>query len=180
MPDAASSRPRHTPESAPEGGVTVMLGLGSNRWHGQHGRPTAVLAAAVAALSAGGLRVLEVAPVIATRPLGPSARTFANGAVLGHWQGSAGALLVLAKGIERDFGRRRGRRWGARVLDVDILAFGGHVICQGALEVPHPRLHQRDFVLRPMQALWPAWRHPLLGLSVRQMAARLAKRRPVD
>jgi 2-amino-4-hydroxy-6-hydroxymethyldihydropteridine diphosphokinase len=160
--------------------VTVLLGLGSNRWHGRYGRPEAVLAAAAKALEAGGLEVLAVAPVIGTAPLGPSDRRFANGAVLGRWQGDAVALLALAKGIERDFGRRRGRRWGARVLDIDILAFGARALKAGALEVPHPRLHQRDFVLRPMLALWPGWRHPRLGLSVRQMAARLAKPRAVD
>ena len=158
----------------------MLLGLGSNRWHGRHGRPEAVLAAAARALAAGGVEVLAVAPVIATAPLGPSDRRFANGAVLGRWRGGAGALLALAKGIERDFGRRRGRRWGARVLDIDLLAFGGLALREGALEVPHPRLHQRAFVLRPMLALWPEWRHPRLGLRVRHMAARLARRHPVD
>lgn len=158
----------------------MLLGLGSNRWHGRHGRPEAVLGAAAKALEAGGLEVLAVAPVIGTAPLGPSDRRFANGAVLGRWQGDAVALLALAKGIERDFGRRRGRRWGARVLDIDILAFGSEQVRLGALEVPHPRLHQREFVLRPMLALWPAWRHPRLGRTVRQMAARLAKPRAVD
>lgn len=158
----------------------MLLGLGSNRWHGRHGRPEAVLAAAVTALEAGGLEVLAVAPVIATAPLGPSDRRFANGAVLGRWRGCARELLALAKGIERAFGRRRGRRWGARVLDIDLLAFDDAMLREGALEVPHPRLHERDFVLAPMLALWPEWRHPRLGLSVRQMAARLAKRHPVD
>jgi 2-amino-4-hydroxy-6-hydroxymethyldihydropteridine diphosphokinase len=175
MASGASSRAQRGP--AP--GTPVLLGLGSNRWHGRHGRPEAVLAAAVEALAAGGVEVLRQAPVIATRPLGPSDRCFANGAVLGRWAGTPAALLALAKAIERDFGRRRGRRWGARVLDIDLLAFGSAAIRKGALEVPHPHLHLRPFVLGPLLAIWPEWRHPRLGLTVRHLAARLAKPRPV-
>jgi 2-amino-4-hydroxy-6-hydroxymethyldihydropteridine diphosphokinase len=66
------------------------------------------------------------------------------------------------------------------VLDCDLLAFGNQDIDLPGLRVPHPRLQERDFVLRPMSAVRPEWRHPVLGLTVRQMRARLLKPRPVD
>jgi len=148
--------------------------------HGRHGRPPAVLAAAVAALKADGVQVERVARIRQTAPLGPSARCYANGAILGHWSGSAAALLALAKRVEQDFGRKRGRRWGARVLDIDIWLMDGLMLSTPELQVPHPGLHQRDFALLPLVELWGGWRHPVLGLTARQLLARLKKPRPVD
>jgi 2-amino-4-hydroxy-6-hydroxymethyldihydropteridine diphosphokinase len=139
-----------------------------------------VVRAAAAALKKGGIRKLRLSRVISTAPLGPSSRRYANAAVLGVWDGGPAGLLAMVKGLERRFGRRRGRRWGARVLDCDILAFGAQRVLLEGLEVPHPRLQERLFVLEPMGDLWPDWRHPGLGLTVRQMAARLRKPRAVD
>lgn len=158
----------------------MVVGLGSNRCHGRYGRPEGVVHAAVDALATGGLEVLRVSRVRATAPLGPSNRWFANAALLGAWRGDAAALLGLLKATELSFGRRPGQRWGARVLDCDLLAFGEERVVAAGLQVPHPRLQARAFVLEPMRELWPDWRHPRLGLTVRQMAARLGRRRPVD
>ena len=66
------------------------------------------------------------------------------------------------------------------MLDCDLLAFGAERIKLKGLEVPHPRLHQRDFVLQPLEKIWPGWRHPALNLTVRQMRSRLKKPRGVD
>lgn len=157
----------------------VVVGLGSNRPHGRYGAPERVVAAAVAALAAHGLTVEAVAPVERTRPLGPAQRRFANGAVRGRWPGTAQDLLRLLKSVERSFGRRPGgRRWGPRVLDCDLLVFGGQRIATRELVVPHPGLARRAFALRPLVALWPDWRHPLLKRSARQLWGRLAKPRP--
>jgi 2-amino-4-hydroxy-6-hydroxymethyldihydropteridine diphosphokinase len=170
----------HRSPQPPAGQTPVLVGLGSNRCHGTHGRPRAILAAAVKALRKGGLQVRRVAPVIETAPLGPSIRRYANGAVLGTWNAAPQQLLVMLKRTETEFGRRRSRRWGARVLDCDLLAFGGARVREPGLTVPHPALHQRLFVLQPLLGLWPDWRHPTLNLTVRHMAARCARRHPVD
>ncbi|WP_448580680.1 2-amino-4-hydroxy-6-hydroxymethyldihydropteridine diphosphokinase [Thermaurantiacus sp.] len=164
-----------------EGGAAgrVMIGLGSNRCHGRHGPPERVLLAAAQSLADGGVRILALSPVVRSAPLGPSRRQFANAAILGLWPASPHALLDLLKAAERAFGRRPGQRWGARVLDCDLLAFERQVIRTGRLTVPHPGLPHRSFVLGPLIRLWPTWRHPVSGLTVRQMAARLAKPRPV-
>lgn len=145
--------------------------------HPVHGRPPGVVRAAVAALQARGVEVLALSPIIATAPLGPSRRRYANAVVKGCWAGSATALLRCLKDVERDFGRKRGRRWGARVIDCDLLAFGSAIIHAPGLQVPHPGLAAREFVLQPFAAVWPEWRHPQLHLSIRQLRARLHKAR---
>lgn len=157
-----------------------MVALGSNRCHGRHGRPESILAAAIESLAKRGLKIERVSPILATAPLGPSSRRYANAAFKARWQGSAPELLTLLKSLEREFGRRRGQRWGARVLDCDLLAFGQQRLNLHGLEVPHPRLHSRDFVLKPMLGIWPDWRHPARHLTVRQMLARLTKPQAVD
>lgn len=159
--------------------VAVLIALGGNRCHGRHGRPGQVLRAAIAELAQRGLRIERTSPILSTPPLGPSSRRYANAALKARWAGSAPQLLALLKALERDFGRRRGRRWGARVLDCDLLAFGDERLRLKGLEVPHPRLHERDFVLKPLEAVWPQWRHPGLNCSVRHMRARLKKPRPL-
>jgi 2-amino-4-hydroxy-6-hydroxymethyldihydropteridine diphosphokinase len=168
--------------SKPEGAAPqrVVLGLGSNVPHGVHGRPEHILAAATEALRKGGFQVEQVARVRQTAPIGPSLRCYANGAVLGQWNGDARQLLALAKQVERQFGRRRGRRWAARVLDIDLWVMGSCAIELPGLTLPHRALAQRDFALVPLVELWADWRHPRLGLTPRQLLARLKKPRPVD
>jgi 2-amino-4-hydroxy-6-hydroxymethyldihydropteridine diphosphokinase len=87
------------------------------------------------------------------------------------------ALLRRLKAIERDFGRRRGRVWGARVIDLDIVLWSGGAWGDSRLTVPHPRFRGRDFVLAPLAEVAPDWRDPVTGLSIRQLAARLRRKR---
>lgn len=153
----------------------MIVALGGNRCHGRHGRPEQVLRAAIAELGERGLRIERVSRIRSTAPLGPSSRRYANAALKARWNGSAADLLAMLKRLESEFGRRRGRRWGARVLDCDLVAFGRQQLRQPALEVPHPRLHQRDFVLQPLLEVSPGWRHPRRNQTVRHMLARLQK-----
>ena len=67
-------------------------------------------------------------------------------------------MLAALKAIERDFGRRPGKRWGARVLDLDLVAWSGGTFASRRLTIPHPRLASRDFVLGPLAAIAPDWR----------------------
>ena len=159
------------------------IALGSNRRHGRHGAPERVIAAALAALGAAGVAVIAASPVIRTAALGPAGRGFANAAALVETPLPPPALLALLKRIERDFGRRRGRRWGARVLDLDILLWSGgawpsfpRAVRPGRLAVPHPGLPARAFVLDPLIRITPEWRDPRSGRTVRQMRARLRGR----
>jgi len=99
-----------------------LIGLGSNQPHGRHGRPEGVIRAAIEALAGNGLVVRRTSRILRTPAMGPSDRDFANAAVLIESDLPPPALLALLQRIEHDFGRRRYRRWGARVLDLDILA----------------------------------------------------------
>ena len=146
----------------------VLVAIGSNRCHGRHGRPHGVVRAAIAALPG----VRAASPIITTAPLGPGTRHYANAVVALDWGGTLADLLALLQGMERAFGRRRGRRWGNRVLDLDIVAAGAAVVRARRLMVPHPELARRRFVLDPLVAVAPGWRHPVLGLTARQLRAR--------
>ena len=151
-----------------------LIGLGSNR-RGRHGAPAAELRAALAAI--GG--VVAVSPIVTSAPVGPSLRAYANAAAGIASDESPPALLARLKRIERAAGRRRGRRWGARVIDLDILTWSGGRWRSRGLTVPHPHLRTRGFVLAPLLTIAPDWRDPDTGLTVRQLLHRLTARRPL-
>ncbi len=75
------------------------------------------------------------------------------------------ALLALCLEVEARFGRRREQRWGARTLDIDLLLYAERIVRERDLVVPHPRMHERPFVLIPLLDLQPAPRHPLLDAA---------------
>ncbi|KQM68187.1 hypothetical protein ASE75_03760 [Sphingomonas sp. Leaf17] len=149
------------------------IALGSNR-RTRHGSPAATLQAAVATL--GG--VIACSPVLTTAPVGPSARRFANAVALIESAEAPPALLDRLKAIERAFGRRRGQRWSARPIDLDIVLWSGGMWSDSRLTVPHRLFRTRDFVLRPLAAVAPRWRDPLTGLSVMHLAHMVDRRRP--
>lgn len=152
--------------------TTYVIALGSNR-RGRHGSPEHEIAAALALLSP-----TTASPILRTAPLGPSKRRFANAAAILESSDDPPALLARLKAIERDFGRRRGRTWGARVIDLDIILWSGHAWGDAALTIPHPHFRARDFVLKPLLAIAPDWRDPISGLSVRHLLARLTRSAP--
>lgn len=159
-------------------GWRYLVALGSNIRHRRHGAPERVLCAAMAALEGDGLAVERVSPIIATPAMGPSRRRYANAAVLLRAELMPDALLIRLKEIERRFGRRRGgRRWGARVLDLDIVLWEGGAWASPGILVPHIAFRERDFVLRPAAAIAPSWRDPVTGLTLRQLRARLTRPR---
>lgn len=152
-----------------------LLALGSNRPHGRYGRPASVIAAAMERLRACGLMIEATSPLLASPPIGPSKRRYANAAALIRTALEPLALLAVLKDIERGFGRRSGVRWGARVLDLDIILWSGGRWHSPSLVIPHPQWRMRRFVTEPLIAIAPDWRDPVTGLRVRHSAARLGK-----
>jgi len=153
--------------------TSYAIAFGSNR-RSRHGSPAATLRAAIAALAG----VESVSKIRATPALGPAGRSFANAVAIVDSDLEPDALLAELKEIERAFGRRAGRRWGPRVLDLDIVlwsegAWGG----PGPI-IPHTEFRRRRFVLQPLAELVPDWRDPLTGATMRQLLARLTAPRP--
>lgn len=137
-----------------------------------------MLAAALAALEDAGVRIDAAAPVLLSDPVGPSLRRYANSAAVIASALEPPAMLALLKRIERAFGRRRGgRRWAARVLDLDLVLWSVGPFAAPGLTIPHPLFRDRAFVLAPAALIAPAWRDPVTGLTVRQLHARLTRPR---
>jgi 2-amino-4-hydroxy-6-hydroxymethyldihydropteridine diphosphokinase len=151
------------------------IAIGSNRPHGRHGRPPQVVEAAIARLDAD-FGLFDASPILLNPAHGPGGRDYANAVALVESCLSPKEMLRRLKTIERDFGRRRGRRWGSRVLDLDIALWSGGKFRSRRLTIPHPQLARRSFVLQPLAAIAPDW--TLGPLAVRHLAARLARRAP--
>ena len=151
------------------------VAIGSNRRHGRYGRPAGVVAAAIARLDAA-YELFDASPIMLTRAAHGAGRDFANAVALVESALDPAAMLASLKAIERDFGRRHGRRWGSRVLDLDLAAWSGDRFVSRRLSIPHPRLKDREFVLVPLMMIAPDW--PIAGaITARHLAARLGKRR---
>jgi 2-amino-4-hydroxy-6-hydroxymethyldihydropteridine diphosphokinase len=99
----------------------------------------------------------------------PGEDWFLNGVVQLETAIMPGSLLTTLQEIERALGRDEDNRSGPRTIDLDILFYGDHVMKEPGLTIPHPRLHQRRFVLMPMNELDPLWVHPTLHQSVAQL-----------
>lgn len=153
-----------------------LIALGSNIGHPRHGPPRAVLNAALGALDRAGLAVEAASAVIESAPIGPSRRRYANAAAIVLGPPDPPALLTRLQQVERDFGRqRRGSRWQARTLDLDIILWAGGCWHDRALIVPHREFRMRDFVLGPAMAIAADWRDPITGLTLRHLHARLTR-----
>ena len=152
------------------------IAIGSNRPHGKHGRPSGVVEAAIAELDRV-FGLFDASPILLNPASGGAGRDFANAVALVDCELEPPALLAALKSIERAFGRRPGRRWGPRVLDLDILAWERGRYRSRKLTIPHPALERRPFMLQPLAAIAPAWRIRD-GLTARHLAQRLARRAP--
>lgn len=152
-----------------------VIAVGSNRSHGRFGRPSGVVEAAIARLDED-FGLFDASSIVLNPAHGGAGRDFANAVAIVESALAPPDMLQALKAIEQDFGRRTGRRWGPRVLDLDIILWSGGEYQSRQLSVPHPRLAERAFVLMPLQAIAPNWR--VGSLNVRHLAQRLARRAP--
>ena len=152
--------------------TSYAIALGSNR-RSRHGSPAETLRAALARL-----RPVAVSRILASPALGPAGRGFANAVAIVESRLEPDDLLAELKSMERSFGRRPGRRWGPRVLDLDIILWSDGPWDGPGPIVPHPEFRNRAFVLTPLVELVPDWRDPVSGLTMIQLLFRLTRPAP--
>lgn len=165
----------------------ILIGLGSNR-AGHWGEPAEALQRAVDEMRAAGISVDAVSNIYLTEGVGSwQPGEYVNAVVAADAHMGPIALLRLLKRLEACAGKRSGRPWGPRPLDLDIIDYKGvvrhwrHPAPRGAsnrgLILPHIGAHERPFVLKPLLDVAPKWRHPVLMLSANQLWSRCVRER---
>ena len=101
----------------------------------------------------------------------PNGPEYRNGVALVEAAGGAEAILAALLKVESALGRARAEKNAARTLDLDLIAYGREVRAGPGLTLPHPRAHERRFVMGPLAEIAPEWRHPVLGLAAAELAA---------
>ena len=143
----------------------ILVGIGSNL-SGRVGTPIETVKESLNALQANGMKVLACSEFYNTPPVGPPGQSdYVNLVVRLSSVFMPHGLLDRLQLIENQFERQRSVKWGARTLDLDVLDWHGHLM-QGRLNLPHPELTKRGFVLRPLMDVAPEWRDPKTGKSV--------------
>ncbi|MEP0841627.1 MAG: 2-amino-4-hydroxy-6-hydroxymethyldihydropteridine diphosphokinase [Phycisphaerae bacterium] len=152
----------------------AYIGLGSNLGD----RRSAIETAVQRLRARSGIESVTISSVYETAAVGGPAgqRPYLNAAARAETTLSPRELLDALMAIERELGRRRRQRWGPRTIDLDLLLFDDRVIQTPELTIPHPRMHERAFVLEPLAEIAPQALHPLLGATMRQLKQSLAAR----
>jgi 2-amino-4-hydroxy-6-hydroxymethyldihydropteridine diphosphokinase len=156
----------------------ILVALGSNQ-SGPWGNPEQTVKRALAQLNTGPVKVKRASTLIQTAPFGVlNQPNFVNAVALIETALSPHTLLRRLHMIERQAGRKRGRRWGPRTLDLDLLDYHGLQMkqkgqVQKALVLPHPGIAERVFVLEPIAEIAPRWKHPVNHKTAASMIQKL-------
>jgi 2-amino-4-hydroxy-6-hydroxymethyldihydropteridine diphosphokinase len=158
----------------------ILISIGANL-DSPAGPPRATCEAALVMLEEGGAVVLGRSRWFRSAPVPASSQPwFVNGVASLETGLDPAALLRLLLDTEAHFGRRRSQRWAARELDLDLLDYRGRLMAPGPPRLPHPRLHERLFVLAPLADVAPGWRHPADGRSIAEMLGALPPGQEVE
>jgi 2-amino-4-hydroxy-6-hydroxymethyldihydropteridine diphosphokinase len=115
-------------------------------------------------------RIIKESSVYESQPHGDSKEWYINGVIEIETELKPELLLGKFKNIERAMGRKKVRKkWGARIIDIDILLYDSLVMNKKSLKIPHPEMHQRKFVLIPLSELAPQVIHPVLSASISEL-----------
>ena len=128
-----------------------------------------------------GIRLVKQSSFYESEPLGDAKTWFVNSVIEVETECTADELLKRLKSIEAAMGRKRvrGKRWGSRIIDLDILFFDNEIISKRSLKIPHVELQNRRFVLAPLSELAPQLIHPKLTLSISELLAGLKDKKKI-
>ena len=145
--------------------ISAALGLGSNL-----GDRLDMLRSSLRCLQRAGMAILAASDVYETPPWGIADQPlFLNACVIAGTELSPQDLLFFLKETEKQLGRKEGLRWGPRAIDMDILLYDDLLFDSPPLSIPHIRLPERPFVLRPLCDIAPGWNSPRSGRTVAEM-----------
>jgi 2-amino-4-hydroxy-6-hydroxymethyldihydropteridine diphosphokinase len=155
--------------------ATTYLSLGSNKGDRAH-----YIARAIEALGANGIKVMQQSCLYETEPVETTSKAwFLNCVIEAETELLPPQLMHTLLDIERSLGRRRRVLRGPRFIDLDILLYDDDVVSTGQLEIPHPRMAQRRFVLVPFAEIAPEARHPVLTKSIAELLEETSDRSEV-
>jgi len=168
-------------KNRPAGGI--YIGLGGNLSHAVYGPPRSTLEAALAELARRGLSVRRLSPWYRSAPVPVSDQPWFWNAVAEIASDSpADEVLAELHRVEDLFGRRRSVPNAARLIDLDLLDFRGEISAGGPGKaiLPHPRMAERAFVVRPLADLTPEWRHPITGRPIAALLSALPTEQTIE
>lgn len=149
----------------------IHIGIGSNLGDRQEN-----CLEAVRRLEQHGVPVLKRSSMIETEPWGVTDQPhFINLAIEIETDLSPEELLLLLKSMEKAMGREKTAHWGPRVIDLDILFYDDRIIDSADLQIPHPHLHERDFVLLPLMEIAPEKIHPVLKKKISELKTQIER-----
>ena len=152
----------------------LYIGIGANLTPAGYKTPREGCEAALASLQVEGICLKQISNWYETAPVPVSDQPwYLNAVALATTSVDSSTALAALHRIESCFGRVRQERNEARVLDMDLLDFDGECKQNSSLTLPHPRMHERAFVLLPLRELCPEWTHPISGISIDNLVERL-------
>ncbi len=153
----------------------IFIAIGSNLSSKNFGSPISACLAALEKIGQNRIDILQISSWYETAPVPVSSQpNYVNGVIAVKTELDSLALLDVLLAIELEMGRRRSVSNAARIIDLDLLSYNADILAGGRLTLPHPRMTERAFVIKPMAEIAPDWQHPVSGAKITDILAELA------